>query len=198
MFISTQVSLETYQSHNNHWIALQSWPKATLSTQQADGERMRIKFIQSQNWWVWHTYQGKHQQLERIILLTVNSLGTFIFQTPPLALLSSSLRTEQAVSVTPTSLKTVTGDQRAWIRKRTTMVFFRLSSDDNYISVAGWKRWVYCCTLSKSSTQEPKLNRNLLLYWTVILDRKSIITLNLSSRIRSCYRTVAPIQSRCF
>lgn len=50
-----------------------------------------------------HINSDKTQQLQMIMFLTVHSLGTFIFQTPPFALLSSSLRAKQAVNVTQTS-----------------------------------------------------------------------------------------------
>lgn len=60
-----------------------------------------------------------------------------------------------AVNVTQTSSTNPTSTGAAHSEyKRTTVVFFRLSSGDSYISVASWKLRVCCCRLSKNSTQE--------------------------------------------
>lgn len=79
------------------------------------------------------------------------SLGTFIFQTPPLALLSSSL-CEPESTITDQMASNMETHTRLNAKCNPTIaVFFLLSSDGSYTSVANWKHWVCCCKLSKSS-----------------------------------------------
>lgn len=62
-----------------------------------------------------------------------------------------------AVNVTQTSSTNPISTGAAHSRyKRTTVVFFRLSSGDSYISAASWKLRVCCCRLSKNSTPVPR------------------------------------------
>lgn len=85
----------------------------------------------------------------------MHSLGTFIFQTPPLALLSSSLYAKPAVNITQTYFKYYK-TYTCITLKFTRVVFSLLSSDDSYISAAGLRRRVCCCRLAKSSTPKPR------------------------------------------
>lgn len=70
--------------------------------------------------------------------------------------------------------------------KLTRVVFFLLSSDDSYISLASWRRWVCCCKLSKSSNPgSTRKGRQNMFYWALYWHREGTLgRVNVSHLLR--------------